>query len=60
MGSRNALPEDCRQVIRMLEEHRFPVDDAVSSIVPIEEAPDVLRAWSDTPSRFTKIMVSLD
>ena len=60
MGSRNALPEDFRQVIRMLEEHRFPVDDAVSSIVPIEEAPDVLRAWSDTPSRFTKIMVRLD
>ena len=38
MGSRNALPEDFRQVIHMLEEHRFPVDDAVSSIVPIEEA----------------------
>jgi len=60
MGSRNALPEDFRQVIRMLEEHRFPVDDAVSSIVPMEEAPDVLRAWSDTPARFTKIMVRLD
>jgi threonine dehydrogenase-like Zn-dependent dehydrogenase len=60
MGSRNALPEDFRQVIRMLEEHRFPVDDAVSSIVPIEEAPDVLRAWSDNPVRFRKIMVRLD
>ena len=60
LGSRNALPEDFRQVIRMLEEHRFPVDDAVSSIVPIEEAPDALRAWSDNPVRVTKIMVRLD
>ena len=60
MGSRNALPEDFRQVIRMLEERRFPVDDAVSSIVPIEEAADVLRAWSDNPAGFSKIMVRLD
>ena len=60
MGSRNAIPEDFRQVIRLLEEHRFPVDDAVSSIVSIEEAPDVLRAWSDNPVRFRKIMVRLD
>jgi threonine dehydrogenase-like Zn-dependent dehydrogenase len=60
LGSRNALPEDFRQVIRMLEEHRFPVDDAVSSIVPIEDAPDALRAWSDDPVRVTKIMVRLD
>ena len=60
LGSRNALPEDFRGVIRMLEEHRFPVDDAVSSIVPIEEAPDALRAWSDNPVRVTKIMVRLD
>jgi threonine dehydrogenase-like Zn-dependent dehydrogenase len=60
MGSRNALPQDFHQVIRMLEDHRFPVEDAVSSIVPIEEAPDVLRAWSDNPARFGKIMVRLD
>ena len=36
LGSRNALPEDFREVIRMLEEHRFPVDEAVSAIVPLE------------------------
>ena len=44
----------------MLEEHRFPVDEAVSAIVPIEEAPNMLRAWSDDPVRFSKIMVRLD
>ncbi len=59
LGSRNALPEDFRRVIAMLEEHRFPVEDTVSSVVPLEEAADVLREWSDNPSRFTKIMVSM-
>jgi threonine dehydrogenase-like Zn-dependent dehydrogenase len=60
LGSRNALPEDFHEVIRMLEEHRFPVDDAVSAIVPLEQAPEMLKAWSDNPSGFSKIMVRLD
>jgi threonine dehydrogenase-like Zn-dependent dehydrogenase len=60
LGSRNALPEDFLAVIRMLEEKRFPVDRAVSSIVTLDEAPQALRAWSDDPPRFKKIMVQLD
>ncbi len=59
LGSRNALPEDFREVIRMLEDHRFPVEDAVSTIVPIEEAPEALAAWSADPPRFTKIMIQV-
>jgi len=59
LGSRNALPEDFREVIRMLEEHRFPVDDAVSRIVPLEETPEAIAAWSADPARFTKIMVQV-
>ncbi len=57
LGSRNALPEDFREVIRMLDEHRFPVEDAVSSIVSIDEVPRVLADWSASPARFAKIMV---
>jgi threonine dehydrogenase-like Zn-dependent dehydrogenase len=59
LGSRNALPEDFLDVIRMLEEHRFPVDKAVSSIVALEQAPEALCAWSANPSRVKKIMVRL-
>jgi threonine dehydrogenase-like Zn-dependent dehydrogenase len=57
LGSRNALPEDFRFVIRMLESGSFPVEDAVSAIVPPEEAPRILAEWSENPGRFTKIMV---
>jgi threonine dehydrogenase-like Zn-dependent dehydrogenase len=59
LGSRNALPQDFREVIRMLEAKRFPVDDAISAVVPIEEAPEMLRQWSENPAAFTKIMVQV-
>jgi 2-desacetyl-2-hydroxyethyl bacteriochlorophyllide A dehydrogenase len=59
LGSRNALPEDFHEVIRMLEEQRFPVEDAVSRIVPLEETPKVIAEWSADPARFTKIMIQV-
>jgi threonine dehydrogenase-like Zn-dependent dehydrogenase len=60
LGSRNAAPEDFRQAIRMLEGHRFPVEDAVSAIVPMEDAPKLLQAWSDSPASYTKIMIRVN
>ena len=60
LGSRNALPRDFQRVIQMLEAHRFPVEAAVGTIVSLDEAPAILQAWSENPSRFTKIMVCLD
>jgi hypothetical protein len=44
----------------MLENRRFPVDHVVSATVPIEEGPDILRSWSENPSRFSKIMIRMD
>lgn len=38
LGSRNAQPEDFQAVIKLLEAGRFPVDKALSRIVPLEEA----------------------
>jgi 2-desacetyl-2-hydroxyethyl bacteriochlorophyllide A dehydrogenase len=60
LGSRNALPEDFRAVIAMLEAGRFPVDDAVSHVVTLDQAPAMLKAWSASPAAFSKIMISLD
>ena len=59
LGSRNALPEDFHAVIRMLEADRFPVEDAVTHMVPIEEAPRILEAWNHEPTRFGKIMIEV-
>jgi threonine dehydrogenase-like Zn-dependent dehydrogenase len=60
LGSRNALPEDFRAVIQMLEQGRFPVDEAVTAVVALNEAPEILAAWSSNPSRFSKIMIRFD
>lgn len=38
LGLRNALPEDFRAVIHLLEKKEFPVNQAVSLVVPLEEA----------------------
>ena len=59
LGSRNAMPDDFREVIRMLEAKRFPVDAAVTHLVPFEEAPMILEEWNRDPARFTKIMVEV-
>jgi len=59
-GSRNAQPEDFQAVIRHLEARSFPVDQAVSLVVPLQKVAHALRSWTENPSRFKKIMVCLD
>ncbi len=59
-GSRNALPEDFRKVICMLERHQFPADAMASTLISLEEVPEILASWSNNPNQFTKIMVNLD
>jgi len=59
LGSRNALPEDFETVMKMLSTSVFPVDEAVTSVVSLEEAPKVLAAWADNPASFTKIMIRI-
>ena len=59
MGSRNALPEDFREVIHMLEAGSFPVEDTISVTVPLADAPRVLADWNESPEKFTKILVEV-
>jgi threonine dehydrogenase-like Zn-dependent dehydrogenase len=60
LGSRNAQPEDFKAVIQLLEAGTFPVTQAVSLVVSLEDAPEALRSWSENPSRFRKTLVCLD
>lgn len=59
LGSRNAMPDDFGEVIRMLESKRFPVDAAVTHEVPFEQTPAILEAWNREPERFSKIMIEV-
>jgi len=60
LGSRNALPEDFHAVIRMLEQRLFPVNEAISSIISLDQVPEAFQRWSDDPSKVKKILVSLE
>jgi threonine dehydrogenase-like Zn-dependent dehydrogenase len=59
LGSRNALPQDFLDVMAMLDGGRFPVAEAVTAIVPLDEAPSMLAQWSANPAAFTKIMIQM-
>jgi 2-desacetyl-2-hydroxyethyl bacteriochlorophyllide A dehydrogenase len=59
LGSRNATREDFQNVINMLQGGRFPVDDAITLTVPIEEAPNAMQQWHENPAQITKIQVTL-
>ena len=59
MGSRNALPKNFLEVLDMLGAGRFPVEEAVTVIVPLDQAPAMLSRWSSNPAAFTKIMVQI-
>ena len=60
LGSRNAQPEDFRQVMQMLESGRFPVEQTISAVITLDEAPSMLARWSDNPASFTKIMIDMN
>ena len=59
-GSRNATPEDFRQVMRLLESDALPVDALVTTTVPFAEAPHALAAWDAHPLDYTRIHGQMD
>jgi L-galactonate 5-dehydrogenase len=60
MGSRNAMPQDFKNVIKLLESGKFPVKDVISHTTDLAGAGELLRQWSERPSDFTKIQVNID
>ena len=59
-GSRNAQPENFREVIALLESGGFPVEAAISATVSMADAPHILAEWSANPAAFTKIIVQTE
>jgi threonine dehydrogenase-like Zn-dependent dehydrogenase len=59
LGSRNATPRDFTAVIEMLRQGRFPVDDTISVVTPLEQAGATLREWDRNPANITKVLVEV-
>lgn len=56
-GSRNAMPQDFRAVIRYLERGDCPVDSLITKVIKPEEALDTMRWWSENPGKVFRILV---
>ena len=56
-GSRNAMPEDFRAVIRYMQNGTCPVDRLVSMTVRPEEAESAMARWSESPGSIFRILV---
>ena len=59
LGSRNATAADFAGVIEVLGKHTFPLEETVSRVVPLLEAPEALREWESNPSAISKILVEV-
>ena len=57
-GSRNALPDDFRAVIRYLRRGTCPTERLVSAVVRPEEAADAMQKWDAAPGRVFRILVN--
>lgn len=56
-GSRNALPEDFRAVVRYLQQGDSPLEEFISNIVHPEEALNAMQQWSAAPGKVFRILV---
>ena len=62
-GSHGAWSHWIRNIGTLARERTVWVPDLPgygdSAVVPMEEAPEMLRQWSENPAKFTKIMVQV-
>jgi threonine dehydrogenase-like Zn-dependent dehydrogenase len=55
-GSRNALG-DFADVIKMLEQGKFPVDSVITEVFPFEKSGAALEKWDRNPAAVTKFLI---
>ncbi len=60
LGSRNATPDNFRQVAEFLAAAPFPLEAVVTQRPALAAAESALKAWAAAPTAVTKILVDLD
>lgn len=56
-GSRNALPEDFRAVIRYMEQRNCPTDKLISQVATPDTALQAMQEWAANPGKIFRILV---
>ncbi|MDR1631952.1 MAG: zinc-binding alcohol dehydrogenase family protein [Dysgonamonadaceae bacterium] len=57
-GSRNALPEDFRAVIKYLKQGVCPVDELISGIYRPGQAQEALSRWAENQGKVFRILIA--
>lgn len=60
LGSRNAMPEDFRDVITYLERGSFPLERMITGKVKAGEAARAVQEWASDPGKIMKILLDLN
>jgi len=58
LGSRNATPENFREVITMFSSANFPLEEVITRIVKPEEAAVAFQEWKHDPGKVFKLILS--
>jgi len=56
-GSRNAMPEDFRAVMKYLKKGAFPKEAIISGIYPPEKAHEALEKWKSNPGQVFRFLI---
>ncbi len=57
-GSRNATPENFREVISMFSSGKFPSEEVITRIVKPDEAISAFQEWKHDPGKVFKLILS--
>ncbi|TDQ16285.1 threonine dehydrogenase-like Zn-dependent dehydrogenase [Algoriphagus boseongensis] len=61
LGSRNCVGKiDFPEVIAYLEKGKFPVNEVISKVISIDQAPETMDAWAKNSQGIVKIMLDLE
>lgn len=56
-GSRNAMPQDFRSVIKYLKKGTCPIDELISGVYKPDEAKKALDKWQKEPGKVFRILI---
>ena len=59
-GSRNALPEDFRAVIRYMQHGDCPKEELISKVAKPETALEAMEEWAAAPAKVFRILVDFE
>lgn len=56
-GSRNAMPEDFRSVIKYLKKRTCPINELISGVYKPTEAQNALIKWQENPGKVFRLLI---